>query len=88
MVGTWNNGWTWTWTGKSSDILQELDYCIPRHTLVLRDSAKDGVQRSDSERLVCWYRDTVMPGIGSFQNDVASHLMHAEVPPAPAKDIS
>jgi hypothetical protein len=59
-----------------------------RDTLVLRDSANYRVQRSDAERLVCRYRDTVMRWIGRFQNDMAPHLMNAEVLPAPAKDIS
>ena len=69
-------------------VLKGVDDRSPRHTFVQRDGAKYRVQRSDSERLVCRYCQAVMRGIGRFQNDVAAHLMHAGVLPAPAKDIS
>ena len=38
-----------------SDASERLDERIPRHTFMLRDSAEYRIQRSDTERSVCWY---------------------------------
>src|SRR5436190_10929359 len=46
--------------------LQRVDDRIPRHTFVQRDSTKDGIKGSDSERMVCWYGQALMCGIRRF----------------------
>lgn len=38
--------------------------------------------------MVCWYRKALMPRTGSVENDVAAHLMHVNVLPTLAEDVS
>ena len=56
-------------------------------TLCSRNRTKDRIQRTDSQRLMCWYGDTVMRWGGCLKDDVASDLMHPNVLPVLAQNI-
>ena len=60
---------------------------LSRHAFVLRNRTKDRIQRTDSQRLMCWYGDTVMRWIGYFEDYVTSGLMHANVLPVLAQNV-
>jgi hypothetical protein len=54
---------------------------------VLRNGAQNGVQ-STGAALVCRYSDAVRRWFGGLSNDVASNLVHKNVLPTLAKDVS
>lgn len=52
------------------------------------DSSNDRTKGSEPQGMVVWNRNAVVCRVGSFQDDMAAHLVHPRVMPFPAQEIS
>ena len=55
---------------------------------MLGDGAKDRGERSEPKGMVVWNGDSLVSRLGSFQDDVAAHLVHPYVLPFSAQEVS
>ena len=53
-----------------------------------RNSPKNRAERAETERIVSWNRESLTARIGSFQDDVASNLVHFGLLPMSTENVS
>jgi hypothetical protein len=65
-----------------------INYLLAFHTLMAGHSAENRIERSDPERRMRRYSDSMNGWIGGLEYDMAPLLMNSVVSPSPAKAFS